>query len=261
MPLGGKRILVTRCDGQAREFADLIRGRGGVPVLFPTVRIVAADDPGPLDESIAGLSAFDWLLFTSANAVRHFALRAAGAFPAPFPARLRIGTVGPGTTRAASDAGMTVFLEAGKHTAEGLLEAVSHEGVAGKRILVPRAAEGREILVEGLAALGATVVAPVAYRTGIAEPDGPAAEAIRADPPDVCTFASPSAFRNFLELMGEDAGRAVLARSRVAVIGEVTARAVGKRNLQVDILPEEFTIPGLLDAIERHFRETEGAAR
>jgi uroporphyrinogen III methyltransferase/synthase len=255
------RVLVTRGEGQARDVADLLHGRGGVPVLFPTVEIVPAEDPAPLDAAIASLPAFDWLLFSSANGVRHFALRARRAIDAGLPPRLRIGSVGPGTTRAASDEGMTVFLEAGTHTAEGLVEALSHEGVDGKRILVPRAAEGREALVEGLSALGAVVSAPVAYRTGPAEKDEAVAAAILADPPDVCTFASPSAFRNFFDLMGDDAARSVLSRSLIAVIGEVTARAVENRRMRVDIMPSRYTIPGMLDAIEDHFRTREGAAR
>lgn len=261
MPLRGLRVLVTRGEGQAREFADLIRGRGGIPVFFPTVEIVAADDPAPLDAAIRDIGSFDWLLFSSANGVRQFVARAAGGIRAGFPERLRIGSVGPGTTRAAADAGLNVFLEAGTHTAEGLLEALSHESIAGRRILVPRAAEGREVLVEGLSAAGAEVVAPVAYKNGLAAKDEKAAAAILADPPDVCTFASPSALRNFFVLMGEDEARSVLARSRIAVIGEVTRRAVESRKLRVDIMPRQFTVPGMLDAIESHFRPREGAAR
>ncbi len=261
MPLRGLRVLVTRGEGQAREFADLIHGRGGVPVLFPTVKIVAAEDPAPLDAAIASLRTFDWLLFSSANGVLHFALRAGGAIAAGLPAGLRIGSVGPGTTRAASAAGMTVFLEAGTHTAEGLLEALSHEGISGARILIPRAAEGREALVDGLSGSGAKVVAPVAYRTGTADKNEAACAAILSHPPDVCTFASPSAFRNFFELMGDQSALSVLSRSRIAVIGEVTARAVENRMLRVDIIPAQFTIPGMLDAIESHFRQPEGAPR
>ncbi len=261
MPLRGLRVLVTRGEGQAREFSDLIHGRGGVPVLFPTIRIVAAEDPAPLDAAIASLPTFDWVLFSSANGVRYFAQRAGRAIATALPGRLRIGSVGPGTTQAASDAGMTVFLEAGTHTAEGLLEALAHEGIRGKRILVPRAAEGREALVDGLSGSGAEVVAPVAYQTGAADKNEAACRALLADPPDVCTFASPSSVRFFFELMGETSARSVLSRSRTAVIGRVTARAIEKRNIRVDIIPAEFTIPGMLDAIESHFCQPEGAAR
>jgi uroporphyrinogen-III synthase len=255
------RVLVTRGEGQAREFADLIRGRGGVPVFFPTVEIVAADDPAPLDAAVRDLRTFDWLLFSSANGVRHFAARAAGAIRAGLPERLRVGSVGPGTTRAAAEAGINVFLEAGTHTAEGLLEALSHEAIEGRRILVPRAAEGREALVEGLAEAGADVVSPVAYKNGLAAKDEKAAAALLAAPPDVCTFASPSAFRNFFVLLGDEEARSVLSRSRIAVIGEVTGRAVESRNFRVDIMPAHATIPGMLDAIESHFLQREGAAR
>ncbi|HEY3489749.1 MAG TPA: uroporphyrinogen-III synthase [Candidatus Deferrimicrobiaceae bacterium] len=260
MPLRGIRVLVTRGEGQAREFADLIRGRGGVPVLFPTVRIVAVDDPGPLDAAISALPSFDWLLFSSANGVRYFAPRATAAIAAGLPPGLRIGSVGPGTTRAVSDAGMTVFLEAGTHTAEGLLDALAKEGISGKRFLVPRAAEGREALVDGLVVQGGIVVAPVTYRTGLPDLDEGAARAIAETPPDVCAFASPSAFRNFILLLGEDRARSILSSSTIAVIGEVTARSVENRDMSVGIMPDQYTIAGMLDAIEVHFRQ-KGAAR
>ena len=89
----------------------------------------------------------------------------------------------------------------------------------------------------------------VAYRSGLPEKDEKAAAGLVADPPDVATFASPSAFRNFFLLLGEKAARSVLARSRIAVIGEVTARAVTERNFRVDIMPEKYTLEGMLDAI------------
>ena len=69
-----------------------------------------------------------------------------------------------------------------------------------------------------------------------------AAAEILDDPPDVCTFASPSAFRNFFLQLGEEAAVSVLSRSRIAVIGEVTAAAVSERKFRVDILPERYTL-------------------
>src|SRR3989304_2702286 len=77
MSMLGKRILVTRGEGQAEEFAALIRMRGGIPVLFPTVRLVLPDDPGPLDEALARPSSFDWILFASPNAAKVFLYLAA----------------------------------------------------------------------------------------------------------------------------------------------------------------------------------------
>lgn len=247
--LRGARILVTRGAEQASEFADRIRARGGDPVLFPTVRIVPVDDPSLLDGAIARLSSFDWILFPSANAVRFFCDRAEGRGVRRLPAGIRAASVGPGTSRAMRRRGLPVDLEAETHTGEGLAAALAREGASGKRFLVPRALEGREALQEALTRLGGLVTAVPAYMNGLPEKDEGAAAGILADPPAVCTFASPSSFANFFRLMGDEAAASVLSRSAVAVIGEVTARAVTARGIPVDVMPEAYTLESLLDAV------------
>ncbi|MGZ8431955.1 MAG: uroporphyrinogen-III synthase [Candidatus Deferrimicrobiaceae bacterium] len=253
MSLQGKRILVTRGEDQAEEFSSMIRKRGGVPVMFPTVRLVPPDDPSVLDEALARLGTFDWVLFTSANAARLFLERAAKRGIRGIPEGVRVASVGPGTTREVQRQGFPVHLEAKQHTAEGMVGALAGEGFAGKRFLLPRAQEGREVLPLVIGRRGGTVDVVTAYRNGLAPRDEKAAKEIGEMPPDVCTFASPSAFRNFFLLLGEERAASVLSRSRIAVIGEVTRRAVEERNYLVDIMPETFTLAGMLEAIERHF--------
>ncbi len=252
MSLRGKRILVTRGEGQAEEFSAVIRKRGGVPVIFPTVRLDPPDDPAPLDGALVRLGTYDWVLFASANAARFFFARAAQQRLRRIPEGVRIASVGPGTTREVARHGFPVHLSAEKHTAEGLVEALAREGIPGKRFLLPRAEEGREVIPEEIAARGGTVEVVTAYRNGLPAGDEKAAAEIGEDPPDVCTFASPSAFRNFFLLLGEERAASVLARSRIAVIGEVTARTVKERNFPVDIMPETFTLAGMLGAMEAH---------
>src|SRR4030066_1231489 len=226
MSLRGKRILVPRGEGQAEEFSSIIRKQGGVPVFFPTVRLVPPDDPSALDEALARLGTFDGVLFTSANAARFFLERAAKRGIRGIPEGVRVATVGPGTTREVRGHGFPVHLEAKQHTAEGRVEALAGEGVAGKRFLLPRAQEGREGLPLVIAPRGGAVDVVTAYRNGLPPRDERVAEEIGERPPDVCTFASPSAFRNFFLLLGEERAASVLSRSRIAVIGEVTRRAV-----------------------------------
>jgi uroporphyrinogen-III synthase len=253
MSLRGKRILVTRGEGQAEEFSSVIRKRGGVPIVFPTVRLVPPDDPSALDEALARLGTFDWVLFTSANAARFFLERAVKRGIRGIPEGVRVATVGPGTTGEMRRHGFPVHLEAKQHTAEGMVTALAGEGFEGKRFLLPRAQEGREVLPLVIARRGGTVDVVTAYRNGLPPRDERAAKEIGERPPDVCTFASPSAFRNFFLLLGEERAASVLSRSRIAVIGEVTRRAVEERNYLVDIVPETFTLAGMLEAIERHF--------
>lgn len=250
MTLRGKRILVTRGNAQAEEFAALIRRREGIPVLFPTVRIVPPADAAPLDEAVARLDGFDWVLLTSANAARYFLDRVASSPARTLPAGMRVASVGPGTSRAVRSRGFPVHLTAATHSAEGLIDALAAEGIAGKRFLLPRSPTGREVLPAELARRGGRVEAVAAYRNALPARDEKAAAEILSHPPDVCTFASPSAFRNFFLLLGEEGAASVLSRSRVAVIGEVTARAVMERKFRVDIMPKRYTLTGMLDAIE-----------
>ncbi|HEX9191071.1 MAG TPA: uroporphyrinogen-III synthase [Candidatus Deferrimicrobiaceae bacterium] len=246
-------MLVTRSAEQAGELAALVRAAGGVPVLFPTIRLAPPEDPGPLDREIGRLTSFDWILFTSANAARFFCERAARLGLSSWPAGVRAGSVGPGTTRVLESLGIPVRLTAETHTGEGLADALKPLGVAGKRFLLPRAEEGRETLPELLARDGGEVMAVVAYRNGLAERDDATAEEIVARPPDVCTFASPSAFRNLFALLGEEKARGMLRGSRIAVIGEVTRQAVEQREFRVDIVPETYTLKGMVDAAAAFF--------
>ncbi len=250
MGLAGKRILVTRGGEQGDELSALIRRRGGIPVPFPTIRIMPVCDPAPLDAAIRDLSSFDWVLFTSANAVRFFFERAEALGRRGLPDGVRAASVGPGTGRELARRGIRVDLTAARHTAEGLVEALARDGLAGKRFLFPRALEGREVIPDEIGRQGGAVTAVPAYRNGLPETDERVAAELAAAPPDVSTFASPSAFRNFFALLGEERAAGILSRSRIAVIGEVTARAVAERNLTVDIMPEKYTLLGMLDAIE-----------
>jgi uroporphyrinogen-III synthase len=253
MKLTGKRILITRSAEQARELAALVRRAGGIPVLFPTIRLAHPQDCGPLDREIGRLSSFDWILFTSPNAVRFFCERADQLGVGPWPGTLRVASVGPGTTKELAANSVQVQRTARKHTAEGLFEAVRPVGIQGKRFLLPRAEEGREFLPDAIAREGGEAVSVVAYRNGLAEKDEAVAGEIVFRPPDVCTFASPSAFRNLFLLLGNGRARSMLSRTRIAVIGEVTARAVERRDFRVDIMPETYTLKGMVDAIRAFF--------
>lgn len=254
MNLHGLRILVTRSAEPDERLCAMIRARGGIPVSFPTISLVPPGDPAMLDGAIDRLSSFDWLLLTSANAARFFLERAAARGVGRLPDTLRVASVGPGTSRAIRERGFPVHLTAGKHTAEGLVGALTEEGIRGKRFLFPRSESGREVLPEEIERRGGEVETVTAYRNEVPGRDEQAARAILADPPDVCTFASPSAFRNFFLQLGEEAAVSVLSRSRIAVIGEVTAEAVEKRRFRVDILPERYTLAGMLEAIARDHR-------
>jgi len=253
MTLSGKRILVTRSVEQAGELAALVRAASGIPVLFPTIRLTHPENCGPLDREIGRLSSFDWILFASANAARFFCERADRLGVGSWPGTLRVASIGPGTTKELAARSVPVHRTAETHTAEGLFETLRSAGIRGKRFLLPRAEEGREILPDAIAREGGEVVSVVAYRNGLAEKDESVAAEIVSRPPDVCTFASPSAFRNLFLLLGNGTARNMLSGTRIAVIGEVTARAVERRDFRVDIVPETYTLKGMVDAVQAFF--------
>jgi len=139
-----------------------------------------------------------------------------------------------------------------RYLSEGVVEAFAALDMAGKCVLLPRAEEARDVIPEGLRRMGAAVDVVTVYRTVSSDRDpaeilGP----LREGRIDVLTFTSPSTLTNFLRLMGNDF--ALPAGVKIACIGPITAAAVRKAGLPVDIVEERYTVEGLVEAIVRHF--------
>jgi uroporphyrinogen III methyltransferase/synthase len=239
-PLFGRRVLVTRSREQAPELAAELRRAGADPVVVPLLQQVPPDDWREVDAALARPGGYDALLFTSANAVRALAARAAerGANLAALAGR--VFCVGPGTAEAARGAGLAVHgVPAQRQDGEGLLALVVRElPPRGRRFLLPRAQEAREALPEGLRAAGAQVDAVTVYRSLAAPVDaGALRERLLRGELDALTFASPSAAKRFVELLDEPA-RAAAGRCVVAAIGPVTAEALTNLGLAPDCVAE-----------------------
>jgi len=231
--LAGLRVLLTRPQGEsAEEWAAAFTQAGAVPLAFPTISIMPPDSWQVLDEAIARLDSYDWMVFTSQTAVAFFVSRLpTGQFQTAM--RTNMAAVGRNTAQAIERRGGRVALVATDSRQEGLADAL-RDLPSGARVLCPLAAGGRLLLAQILRARGCIVDVVTAYRT---EPrtDLP-------DPPefDVATFASPSALRAFLKRLGPQA----LAGKTLAVIGPTTAeeavssglRAVVAENPDVDAL-------------------------
>ena len=250
-PLFGRRVLVTRTREQAGELERALASAGAVPRTVPMIRLAPPDDPGPLDAAIDTLMGFDAVLFTSANAVRFTAERAAARGRRLDVGGARVVCVGPATARAALDAELPVHrVPTARFDAEAILdELLGGGGVRGRRFLIPRSDLAREVLPTGLRAAGAEVETVVAYRNVPAEVD---AEALGADLVtgrlDVLSFASPSAARRFAELL-EPPAREAATRCTVAAIGPLTARALHEVGLPADVVARDATASGLVEAL------------
>jgi uroporphyrinogen III methyltransferase/synthase len=269
LPLAGLRVLVTRARAQAEPTVAAFAARGAECVLLPLVEIVPPDDPAPLHAALGRLADYRWVVFTSANAARAVAeaLRAAGLNAGAFAAT-RVCAVGPATAAALREAGIPVALVPDEHVGEGVVAALAGAGpLAGVRVLLPRAAAAREVIPEELARLGATVDVVVAYRNARPEEarpgaDGGVLDRVRHGEIQVVTFASASAVHAFVAACGGDeSARATLLAATVAVVGPKTRDAAMAHGLTVAVMPAEYTIPALIDALCTHVSHGEGQPR
>jgi uroporphyrinogen III methyltransferase/synthase len=263
-PLFGKRVLVTRAREQAGSMAALLREEGAEPLVVPTIEIHPPSDPGPLARALADLRAgrYDWVAFTSANGVDRTweALSAAGGDARAFGAA-RIAAIGPATARALERRGLVADVVAKEFRGEGLatemLDALRQTAAEGRggaaretRVLLARAAQARDVLPRALREAGCTVDVVAAYGTRAppAEARSALERELNAGRVDVVTFTSSSTVDNLCDWLGARA-QALLAGACIACIGPVTADTARARGLRVDVLADEYTVPGLVRAL------------
>jgi len=237
-PLEGQRVVVTRAAGQALEFNRLLREAGAEVLEYPVIAIAPPLSWAPVDAALAHLDQYDWLVFTSANAVKEFLARAGEV-----RVRGKICAVGPATARAVVAAGQAVALVPEDFIGEGALAALRTFPLEGRRILLPRAAVARDVLPDGLRAAGAVVDVVDVYRNAVPAAAGPFPERV-----DWVTFTSASTVKNLLTL----AGREVLAGVKLASIGAQTSAALRMHELPVTVEANPSTTEGLFDAMVHH---------
>jgi uroporphyrinogen III methyltransferase/synthase len=250
-PLFGKRIVVTRATQQAPVLSEKLRELGADVIEMPATQI-ARLDLAPLRAEIDAISEYDWLIFTSQNAVAIYWEQLLGrGRDARALAGLKIAAVGPATAGALLEHGITVDVIPERFVAEGLLEIMSaRDDVAGKKVLYVTAEGARDVLQAGLRETGAQVTVIEAYRSVI---DGVGAEtlarAISAGKVDLATFTSGSAVKGYIEAVGEDLALQVPAAS----IGPQTSDALREAGIEVKVEAEESNIDGLVSAVLRAF--------
>jgi uroporphyrinogen III methyltransferase/synthase len=250
-PLFGKRIVVTRARSQAATLRDRLAAVGADVIEMPATRIEVAD-PAPLRDAQQRLAEFDWVIFTSQNAVAVFweALRASSR-DARALAGAKIAAVGPATADALLERGLAVDVSPDRFIAEALVDELrDRTDVKGARVLYAAAEGAREVLQDGLEELGARVERVTLYRS-VADGEGAARlrERLLAGDVDLVTFTSASSVKAFIAAVGADAAKMVGAAS----IGPITTDAAGDAGLEVVVEASRSTIDGLVDAIAGHF--------
>lgn len=243
-PLFGQKVVVTRSLSQAPALSRRLRDLGAIPVEVPTIRFEPPADGGAGLQTAARRlrdGAYDWLVFTSANAVAPLLDR---VHDLRWLAAVRLAAIGPGTAQELGRHRLTPDLVPGSNVAEALLEAFPDPPRPGASVLLPRAAEGRNVVPDGLAAAGWHVDLVEAYRTVRVPVTLEAASAARAA--DAVCFTSSSTVTGLLEALGAGAVPPV-----VVCIGPATAATAAGAGLAVAAVAEPHTLDGLVDALAR----------
>jgi uroporphyrinogen III methyltransferase/synthase len=250
-PLFGRRVLVTRAADQAAELAGRLRRRGALPVCVPLIAFEPPEDPGPLERALSRLEDYDWLVLTSATAVRFGLdgrdLGARSALP-------RVACIGPATARAARAAGLPVdVIPTDQALPDRLVaELAARTELAGARVLFPCAAGARELLPRALGAAGARVDRIVVYRTVLPEAAAVALHEAVEQGLDAVTLTSPSTVEHLFRVLGDSEVRDLARRAALACIGPTTAAALRKRGLEPAVVSAGQTGDDLVEALERH---------
>jgi uroporphyrinogen-III synthase len=263
-PLAGKRVVVTRATEQAHELAHSLEALGAEVLLLPTVRFAAVEDSQALDAVLHGLAEFDWILFTSQNAVRFFCRRTheLGLQISTLQARRPlIAAVGSATAMAATHEGFRVDSVPTSHSGEALAQEL-WGAIGDRKVLLPRSDRADDRLPDALREAGAKVTEVVAYRTAAPESLNPQIlKSIRDAEVDAIVFASPSAFRFLSKRVGAAELADLSNRVQFAAIGPTTARALRDEGARVGIEATESSAAGLADSIAKFYQRQHSAAR
>ena len=257
-PLFGRRIVVTRAREQARELAEMLEERGAEVIQTPTISIAPPDDTEALERACAGAGEYDWIVFTSTNAVDAFFGRLLQRGDVRDLKGVRLCAIGPATAQHITRYGLRADLVPDEARADNVFEVLKAAGpLKGQRFLLPRADIAREGLPDQLRDAGADVNEVVAYRNILAggprDAESDIYRMLLDRRVDAVTFTSASTVRNFARLLGEEQAADLLNTTVVAAIGPVTAEAAQQLGIRTTVMPTTYTIPDLVDALVEHF--------
>jgi uroporphyrinogen III methyltransferase/synthase len=255
LALKGKRIVVTRARAQAEALIRQIEQSGGEAIEFPTIEIQPPQSYSALDSAIQKIATYDWLFFTSVNGVDYFVKRLR-RYDKEVNAleSLKVVAIGPETASRLEALGIRPYLVPEQYQAEGILDGLPPQMIRGKRVLIPRAAQARQLLPETLRQWGGEVNVVETYRTVRPSFDTSRVRGMfRESKIDMVTFTSSSTVAHFVQMFPGDKVNDIIGEAAIACIGPVTSKTVEDLGLSADVVSEEYTIPGLVRAIVGYF--------
>ena len=253
-PLFGKRVLVTRTRTQAGALSSMLSHMGALPIELPTIEIRPPDDFGELDGALRRLGAYDWVIFTSVNAIQAVfdRLGALGLDTRAF-GTARVAAIGAATAAGLRKHGIVTDFVPESFVSDALVDGLKGRGLDNSKVLLPRADIAPRALNRGLSDLGAEVEEVTAYRTVAPQDSRTRVADVLAEGIGIATFTSSSTVRNLCGLLEGNLDR--LAGATIACIGPITAATAVELGLRVDMVASKHTIAGLVDCLESHFAE------
>jgi uroporphyrinogen III methyltransferase/synthase len=248
---------MTESEDLARELSK----RDAIPLVFPLVSFAEPEDFGPLDTAIAAIKEFDWLILTSARAVKAVANRALESRRSLVPSgsRLQVACVGPVTAEAAKTANLPVSYVAATHNGVALAEELGNR-LVGTKVFLPRSDRANPDLPAALQRYGAQVTEVIAYRTlRPAEVDQSSAREIINGEIDAVLFFSPSAVAHSATLFRPGQLRALQDKAAITAVGPVTARALREAGIERAVVAPDTSAASVMEALEKHFATAKAA--
>jgi uroporphyrinogen III methyltransferase / synthase len=244
-PLAGARILVTRPRHQARELVSAFTELGAAVLEQPAIEISPPDDWAPVDRALRALDRFDWLVFSSANGVRHLLDRLLLAHDLRALGKIRLAAIGPGTAEELARYHLRADIVPKDYRAESLAAALEHESQPGSRFLLARASRGREVLAEELARHAAEVEQVVVYNSrDVAAADPHVVEQLRLGRIDWITVTSSAIARSLARLFGAD-----LSKAKLVSISPLTSETLRSLGFDVAAEADPYTTAGVVEAV------------
>lgn len=253
-PLFGKTVIVTRSRAQASGLSERFLELGAEVLEFPTIKIIDPEEWAPVDEAIEDLEVYDWIVFTSVNGVDQFFNRMEEmGTDARALAGCRVAAIGPATAAQCMAHGIRPDYVPDEYIAEGVIEGLSERGAGeGTRVLIARALDAREALPDTLRERGAIVDVVPVYRTVLGAGEMNVLTRLAEGSVDIITFTSSSTVKNFMELTQDTDISKTMEHTLIASIGPITSQTARDLGLSVGVEAEEYTIPGLVDAVVAH---------
>lgn len=254
-PLSGKRVVITRAARQSVDLVEKLTELNAEPSLLPLVSFSAPEDYAPMDAALDQLEHFDWIIFTSENAVRTVVKRASvrGNLRNVAGRRSRAAAVGPTTAAAAERAGFFVDYQAQTHSGAALANELG-ERLRNQSVFLPRSDRANPDLPGLLRNYGANVTEVVAYRTVTpVNLDPEKIAAIVNGETDAILFFSPTAVEHFVGIVGDKMLQALQNRMAITAVGPITANTLNLSGVKNPIVAADTTADAVIAALEKHF--------